>query len=628
MYNNKIKEKLKNLPLLPGVYIMKNADNDVIYVGKSKHLKNRVSQYFMNLKSHTSKTSAMVSHIDDFDYIITDSETEALILECNLIKKHRPRYNILLKDDKQYPYIKITENEDFPRIFITRKVLRDGGRYFGPYMSSIMVKNALETIKKVFKIRSCTGKLKVSALKNRPCLYYHIGQCSAPCCGKIGQEEYKDLFNEISAVLEGKYDELSESLAKDMHEASDNLEFEKAARIRDKINSISILGEKQKIVSTKNDNRDIIGAFKNDDGICVQIFYMRDGKLQGSEYFVFNEAESEISEVLSEFVKQYYYNATNVPREILLSSEFEDMATIEKWLKEKTGHKISVTVPKKGEKFRLIQMVTKNAEESLLQYMFKRNRDDMEQNKILKELAAFLKLDNTPFVIEMYDISNISGKESVGAMITYKNATPQKKKYRIFNIKTVEGADDYESMREVIARRVNKAYEEEEKIKNGLLDPEKSKFLPLPDLILLDGGKGHVSAVNTLMETLGEDIPLFGLAKDDKHKTGTVTNEKEEFYLDKRNTLFKFLSEMQEEVHRFAITSFRKRHTNASIASELEKIYGVGHEKRKKLLNYFLSIEKIKEADIEELKKVVDRKTAENVYKHFNGGANDEQADK
>ncbi len=615
---NIIKEKLKNLPMRPGVYIMKNCDRDIIYVGKSKLLKNRVSQYFMNSKNHTPKTLAMVENICDFDYIITDTEVEALVLECNLIKKYRPKYNILLKDDKHYPYIKLTLNEDYPRVYMTRKIARDGARYFGPYMSGMAVKTALETIRNVFKVRSCSKILPRDIGKGRPCLYYYIGQCSAPCSYKIGQEEYKEAFEQITNVLEGKLDDIITDLKNKMLESSDNLEFEKAARYRDKIESIKALGEKQKIISTGEENRDIIGVYKDEFESCVQIFYMRDGKIQGSEYFVFEDKDATANELVSEFIKQYYFTATNIPKEILIPVNIDDCDNVEAWLTNKTGHKINIYAPVRGEKASLISMVNKNAEETLRQHIFKRNREQIEDNSVLIELKNLLSLNNTPFRIELYDISNISGASSIGACVVYNNAKSSKKDYRKFNIKTVDGSDDYESMREVISRRINRAYDELKAIEDGALEEEKAKFLPLPDLVLVDGGKGHVSAIRMLMDTMGEDIPVFGLVKDDKHRTRGITDETEEYEIDKNSVLFRFMYEMQEEVHRFAIKSFRQKYETAAIRSELESIKGIGEAKRKKLLETFITIDKIKKADVEELSSVIDRRTAINVYNYFN----------
>lgn len=417
-----MKEKLKKLPLCPGVYLMKDHNGAVIYVGKSKLLKNRVSQYFMHSKNHTPKTLAMVSHITDFDYMVTDTEVEALVLECNLIKKYRPKYNILLKDDKQYPYIKITSQEEYPRIYMTRKVLKDGAKYFGPYMSAFMVKETLETVKQIFKVRSCSKNLPRDIGKGRPCLYYHINQCSAPCSGQISKEEYREVFDQIASVLEGKIDPLLALLTDKMVRASESLEFELAARYRDKIESLKILGDKQKMISTTENNRDIIGVFQDERESCIQIFYMRDGKISGSEYFVIDSEETTKADILSGFMKEYYFHATMIPREILLAEEIEDREEVAVWLSQKMDRKITLVHPKRGEKASLIEMVNKNAEESLQKHRFKRDRERIKENEILSQLMKLLHLPAPPFRIECYDISNISGQQSVGAMVVYQGA--------------------------------------------------------------------------------------------------------------------------------------------------------------------------------------------------------------
>lgn len=611
-----LKEKLHNLPMCPGVYIMKDAEGEIIYVGKSKLLKNRVSQYFQNSRNHTPKTRSMVAHISDFDYIITDTEVEALVLECNLIKKHRPKYNILLKDDKQYPYIRVT-NEDYPRIFMTRKIIKDGSKYFGPYMSAFMVKQTLETIKKIFQVRSCSKNLPRDIGKSRPCLYYHINQCSAPCDGKISKEEYQEIFRHIAEVLEGDYKHIMQDLTEKMQEASKELAFERAARYRDKIESIRILGEKQKITSTEENNRDIIGCFREEKDTCIQLFFMRDGKVVGSEYHVFENTEEEKAELLEEFVKQYYFTVTNIPKEILLSDKIEDLENVEQWLSQKANNRIHLLIPQRGEKANITKMVVKNAEESLRQYKFKRDKENTEHNEILSALQNTLSLDKPPFRIESYDISNISGAQSVGACVVYKNAKPYKSAYRKFIIKTVEGANDYESMREVIFRRINRAYQEEDEIAAGKLEEEKAKFLPLPDLILLDGGKGHVAAIRTLFDTMGEEIPVFGMVKDNYHRTRGLTDDVSEFDVDCDSELFHFLTRLQDEVHRFAITAYRKKHESANIHSELENIVGIGASKRNKLLTNFMNIQRIQDATIDELTSVVGKTAAQNVYRYF-----------
>lgn len=613
----RIKEKLKDLPMSPGVYLMKNKDGAIIYVGKSKVLKNRVSQYFQHSAAHTEKTLSMVSFVEDFDYILTDTEAEALVLECNLIKKHRPKYNILLKDDKQYPYIKITLGEDYPRIMMTRRVVKDGSRYFGPYMSAFSVKNTLDTIRSTFGVRSCNKKLPNETGKGRPCLYYYMKKCMAPCVNNVTREEYREVFGSIADVLNGDYEEIVDELNRKMLDASKKLEFERAARYRDKINSIKILGEKQKIISTDDSNRDMIGVFKENGDACVQVFYIRSGKVLGSEYYVFENTDAIEAEILESFLKQFYFGSTKIPKEILISLEFDGMDVIQDFLRQRSGYKTELRVPKRGEKAEMMRMVLKNAEQSLMKHRFKRDREEAKQNYILSELMKLLSLKNPPHIIESYDISNISGAQSIGVCIVYKNAMPHKSSYRKFNIKTVEGANDYDSMKEVLCRRIDKIYEERALIEKGELAEDKAKFTDVPDLILLDGGKGHVSAVKELFETLGEEIPVFGLVKDDKHRTRGITDEKTEFPIDKDGELFKFLTCMQDEVHRFAINTYRKKHEKSNVKSELDNIDGVGKKTKLKLLTHFLSLDKIKSASKDELNAVVNKRTAENIYNYF-----------
>lgn len=611
------KDKLKNLPLCPGVYLMKDINGQIIYVGKSKALKNRVSQYFQTSKAHSQKTVSMVSNVDDFEYIITDTESEALALECNLIKKYRPKYNILLKDDKQYPYIKITTSEPFPRIFITRRVVKDGSTYFGPYMSSYCIKNTLETIKKIFMVRSCNLSLPSVSGNKKPCLYYHIRQCCAPCTGKISSEEYKDIFNKISDVLKGNYKQISNFLTKKMTEASDGLEFEKAAILRDKISALEILSNEQKISSAKEGNADIIGMYNDILESCIEIFYMRHGKIVGSEHFTFKNNLCSEKQMLEDFVKQFYFTVNNIPGEIIVPFALGEDEDISNWLSGKAGHRVRFTIPKKGAKLNLLHMVSKNAEEALKNEKYVKNRDIFRQNKILTELKKLLNLNNVPYKIECYDISNISGTNNVGAQIVYSDAIPQKKLYRLYNIKGVEGANDYECMKQTIFRRFSKAYEEEDKIRDGLMTKAEARFFPLPDLILLDGGKTHVSVVKEVLDGLGEEVPVYGLVKDEKHKTRGIVDEKSEFLIDKKSELFRFLSNMQEEVHRYAISRFRKKHEKSSVKSVLEEIDGVGEKKHFKLLKYFAGIKNIENATLEDLERVIDKRTAKNVYNYF-----------
>ncbi len=613
----RIKEKLSTLPLCPGVYLMKDIDSNIIYVGKSKVLKNRVSQYFQNTASHSPKTCAMVSQVADFEYILTETEAEALALECNLIKKHRPKYNILLKDDKQYPYIKITSKEDFPRIFMTRQLKKDGNMYFGPYMTALNVKEAIEEIRKLFQIRSCKKNIAKDAPYTRPCLYFHLGQCSAPCNGKTTKEEYANSLSQAISVLNGSYKDITQKLESLMETAAVNLEFEKAAQLRDKIIKIKSLAEKQNVSSAADGNMDFVGIYKETGNYCIQIFYYRNGNAVGSEYFTFENEENPSSYVLESFVKQFYFTQNFIPKNIYLSEPIDEKEEIESWLSENCGHKVIFSVPQRGKKADIIKMVLKNAQESLYKEQFLKNRNESYQNRMLAQLKDLLNLDRIPLKIEAYDISNFSGTSSIGVQVVYKNAAPAKKLYRKYNIKTVDGQNDYESMREVIYRRINKAYEEEDLIKQGKLTPDKSKFLPLPDLILLDGGKGHVSAIQMLLDTLGEEIPIFGLVKDNSHKTRGIIGENEEFLPNKNSELFKFLACMQDEVHRFAITSTRKKHEKAGVNSRLERISGIGPETRKKLLIHFESINKIKNATIEELSAVVNENTAKKIYDYF-----------
>lgn len=607
----RIKEKIKKLPKTPGVYIMKDETGKVIYVGKSKALKNRVSQYFVNLKSHSEKTRQMVSRVSDFDYILTDTEAEALGLECNLIKKYRPKYNILLKDDKQYPYIKITK-EDYPRILLTRKLVKDGGRYFGPYMSAISVRDTITTLRNIFMLRNC----KEGFRKNkRTCLYFHIKQCSGPCEGKISKEEYNKNVEELVSVLKGNTGEIIKNLEAKMYEASEKYEYEKAAKLRDKIKDIRMLEERQKAIVTDGENRDIFGFYRENEAVAIQVFYMRNGKIIGREFEVFEDVFNEDNETLGNFIKQFYYASTNIPPEILIPFEIEDRDVIESWLKEKNGRKTEVKIPQRGIKKDLVKMAETNAKEAYKQYLFKRNKEKLDANQILKELKETLGLEKIPARIESYDISNISGKNSIGAEIVYVDGKMSKKDYRKFNIKTVEGADDYKSINEVIYRRLTESYKEQDAIADGTLQKEDAKFLPLPDLILLDGGKGHVNSVKTVLESLGEEIPLFGLVKDDKHRTRGITDGENE--LEISQGIMNFVTCIQDEVHRFAISSFRKKHGDEMTKSELENIKGVGPETRKKLLETFVSVDKIKTATFEELKAVAGEKVAKEIINYY-----------
>jgi len=452
---------------------------------------------------------------------------------------------------------------------------------------------------------------------DRPCLYYQIGQCSAPCAGKITQEEYHNAVIDAIDVLNGRYEEMVIRLKEKMFDASQNLEFEKAALYRDKINNITILGENQKVSSSAENNMDVIGIYKEGTNYCIQVFYYRKGSAVGSEYFTLENELDSPAEVAENFVKQFYFTASKIPKEIAISEDFEDKDAVSKWLSSTMGYKITFTVPQRGKKAEIVKMVVKNAKESLYKHQLLMNKNQEKQNRILSQLSETLELSKTPFKIESYDISNFSGESSVGVQIVYINAVPKKSLYRKYNIKTVDGSNDYESTREVIFRRINEAYKEEDLIKKGELDPQKAKFLPLPDLILLDGGKGHVSTVKMLLDTMGEDIPVFGLVKDKTHRTRGITDENEELYLSKKSELFKFLAGIQDEVHRFAINASRNKHEKKNIHSELENIPGVGAATRTRLLKSFGEINRIKNATFDELSDVVSSNIAKNVYDYF-----------
>lgn len=601
------KEKIKTLPNKPGVYIMYDSLGDIIYVGKAKNLKKRVSQYFQSRKSQPPKVAVMVSNIARFEYIITDTEFEALVLECNLIKENTPKYNILLKDDKSYPYIKLTVNEEYPRILLARKIEKDGARYFGPYLNSDIIKETIDLSKKIFMIRTCKKVLPRDIGKNRPCLNYYINQCSAPCAGKISKEEYNAMFEEIVSLLEGRHKEISKTLTKQMQHASQNLEFERAAKLRDKIIAVSKISEKQKIVSTKPGNQDIIAIAKEGKAVCIQIFFVRGGKMLGREKYFFKDG-GEKGEIMTDFVKQYYGMSTYIPKTIIIQEMIEDIELIRRWLSEKCGAAIQITVPQRGEKLAIVKMAKNNAQDELKNHLEKHDRAQKKINNLLIELKEMLGLCDLPKRIEAYDISNISGSNSVGVCVVYENGAAKKSDYKKFNIRSVTGANDYESIKEVLYRRLS----------NGV-EGEKG-FTPLPDLILIDGGKGHVGAASQIMEFFKLKIPLFGMVKDERHKTKALTTENKQLDINRQSNVFLFLTALQDEVHRFALTSHKTLHKKASMSSQLDAIPGVGEARKKILLKHFKTLSAIKNADMEQLSDIkgIDKKTAQNIFNFFN----------
>ena len=589
MFN--IKEELKKLPHKPGVYIMHDKDDNIIYVGKAISLKNRVSSYFRKTKK-TQRILNMVALIDHFEYIVVDNEAEALILECNLIKKNRPKFNVLLKDDKTYPYIKINIKDDYPDVYITRRILNDGAKYFGPYANAGAAKEMVDFIKEKFKLRHC----KSFKYKDRPCLNYHIKKCSAPCMGYISKEEYRKQIDEVVSILDGKTESLEKQLEKEMLEASKNMEFEKAAYLRDKKIAIERISEKQKVSNITENDIDVIGISKNEVEVCVEIFFIRNSKMVGREQYFFKElVDEEEKQILSDFVKQYYIGNEILPNKIMMREEIEEKDVLQEWLSKQAGRKVEFKIPQRGEKLRLVEMAENNAKITL----DNRTKDKYD---ILTELRDTLKLDRMPRRIECFDISNLSGTNMVAAMCVMKDGEIKKNLSRLFKIKTVLGQDDVACMKEVVERRLKHSIEEE----NGA-------FGSLPNVIFADGGITQIRAIKEAIENVskqyegkvepGLGIKVFGMVKNDKHQTRALIDEnRKEVKLSEK--LMNLITLFQDTVHDTAIGYHKKLRDKEITKSELDEIDGIGPAKKKALLQYFGSVEKIKEADIEELMKV------------------------
>ncbi|MDD7795642.1 excinuclease ABC subunit UvrC [Clostridium sp. 'White wine YQ'] len=612
---------LKNLPDKPGVYIMKNSLGEVIYVGKAKVLKNRVRQYFQSNKNHSEKVKKMVSNITEFEYIVTDSEMEALLLECNLIKKYSPRYNIALKDDKFYPFIKITTNEDFPRVYVTRNYAKDGNKYFGPYVNATSVYETIDLIKKIYPLRTCKRSITEGGEKTRPCLNYHIKLCKAPCAGYQSKEDYGNMIREIIDILNGKDTKIIKDLKEQMQEASNELEFEKAAELRDRALSIENIIERQKMFTVREGDEDYINLYCDGKDCCVQIFFSRDGKISGREHFVFEDkADYNKSEVLYQFITSFYGGTAQIPKNIYLP-EIEELELLEEFLTIKRGSKVWIKIPKKGEKLELLQMVEENAKMTLEKFKDK-ILSEKEINRIsLEELRELLDLDELPMRIEAYDISNIQGVDSVGTMVVFEEGKPKNSDYRRFKIKTVQGPNDYESMREVLSRRFSHGLDEVKQIQERKLTLAGGKFSVFPDLILMDGGKGQVNIALQVLDSYGIEIPVCGLVKDDKHNTRGLIYNNEEIIISRRGNLFHMLTRIQDEVHRFAITYHRSLRDKRTLHSILEDIPFVGEKRRRNLLMKFGSVDNIKKASIDELLETpgIDKKAAESIKKYFSG---------
>ncbi|WP_415300355.1 excinuclease ABC subunit UvrC [Clostridium perfringens] len=612
--------QLKILPDKPGVYIMKNSLGEVIYVGKAKVLKNRVRQYFQNSKNHSEKVRAMVKNIAEFEYIVTDSEMEALILECNLIKKYSPRYNIALKDDKFYPFIKITTNEDFPRVYVTRNFAKDGNRYFGPYTNGTAVYEVMGLIKKLFPLRTCKKAIVEGGEPTRACLNYHINLCKAPCAGYISKAEYWEMIDEIINILNGTDTSIIKKLKLEMEKAAEELEFEKAAKIRDRILAIELISEKQKMFTVKEGDEDFIDLYTDEKDGCAQVFFVREGKVTGREHFMIeNISDDPVKEVISSFIASFYGGTAQIPKTIYVPEEIEDQELIEKFLTEKRGFKVWIKVPKKGDKKNLLDMVRNNAKIMLDQFKEKMVEEKELNKSALTELADVLGLDSLPVRIEAYDISNIQGVDSVGTMVVFENGKAKNSDYRRFKIKSVKGPNDYESMREILSRRFSHGLEEVNKIKERNLEYSKGKFCIFPDLIMMDGGKGQVNIALEVLKDFGIEIPVCGLVKDHKHRTRGIIFNNEEILIRRGSGLMNLITRVQDEVHRYAITYHRSLRDKRTLHSILEDIPRIGEKRRRNLLMKFGSIDNIKKASMEELLDTpgIDKRAAESIKQYF-----------
>ena len=600
-------DSVADFPEKPGVYIMKDKRNRIIYVGKAVSLKNRVRSYFQSSKNLPLKVVSMVSKVEDVEYIVTDSEVEALILECNLIKFNRPKYNILLRDDKQYPYIRITLNQPFPRIEVVRKVKKDGAKYFGPYADAGAMREAIDVINKVFPIRSCKKDLSQIPLKERPCLNYHIERCLAPCQGFIEEEEYNEIIKNIIMFLEGKQETLIKELKTKMQKAADNLNFERAAVLRNQIGALKKVLEKQKILYTDMIDQDIIAMARSFDTVCIQVFFIREGKLLAREPFILqNTDDEERREILTAFVKQFYNNAHFIPKQIIIDEEIDDKETIEEWLSRKKGSRVYVIIPKRGEKRKLAEMVAENAQIYLDQIESMEERERLKNLQALEELKQHLNLENVPNRIEAFDISNIQGAESVASMVVFEGAQPKKEDYRKFKIKTVDGPNDFESMKEVVYRR----------FKRALLGD--GKFNELPDLLLIDGGKGQLKYAREALNELGlSRIPTIALAEEFEHIF--VEGKDDPIILPENSEALYLVQRVRDEAHRFALSFHRTLRSKKNLRSVLEDIPGIGKVRRLALLKTLGGLEGIKRASLEELTAVpgMNKKAAQAVYEHF-----------
>jgi len=599
-----IEAQIKELPDKPGVYQMKDETGDIIYVGKAKSLRKRVRSYFRKA-NHTFKTKIMIDHIDDFDYIVTDTEVEAYILEANLIKKYQPKFNIRLKDDKSYPYIKVTTNEDFPRVFKTRVVKNDGNKYFGPFADVNAIYKTINVLKDLFSLRTCKREINEGETYDRPCLNYHIDKCHGPCIGEISKKEYNELIDKVLMFLSGRQTELIDKIEEKMYKASDNNDFENAAKYRDQMEALKEVTRQQKVMSASSKDQDIMAVAQGEeDQACVQLLLVRNGRLMGQEHFILEGvAEENVEQIMGSFLQQYYEQAPQIPDEVLLNTEIDSAELLAQRLRQKKGRKVKVQKPVQGEKKRLIEMAMRNARQNLKKEEIREKYRKKQTEQAIKELQAELEMDNPPEHIEGFDISNIQGRDSVASLVVFKGGTPSKQDYRRFKIKTVEGADDFASMQEVIERRYNRLLKEDRK---------------LPDLILIDGGKGQLSAAYEILEKLDlKDQPVIGLAK--KEEEIFKPNKSEPIIISHRSPALQLLQRVRDEAHRFAVSYHRKLRSRRLTHSLLDKIPGVGPKRRKALLRHFGSLGEIKKANITKLKQVegISGKTARKIYDYL-----------
>lgn len=614
-----IQEELKKLPGKPGVYLMHDEKDAIIYVGKAISLKNRVRQYFQSSRNKGVKIEQMVTKIARFEYIVTDSELEALVLECNLIKEHRPKYNTMLKDDKAYPFIKVTVSEDYPRVLFSHTMKKDKNKYYGPYTSAGAVKDTIDLIHKIYKIRTCSRKLPKDIGKERPCLNYHIKQCLAPCQGYVSREEYQRSVEEAMSFLNGNYGPVIRLLEKRMNEAAEQMDFEAAIEQRELLKSVKQVAQKQKITSSDGEDKDVLALAVQETDAVVQMFFIRGGRMIGRDHFFLRVAPHDTADaILSSFIKQFYTGTPFIPREIMLPEEIEDRAVIEEWLGGKRGGRVYLRVPKKGTKEKLVELAARNAEIVLNQDKDRIKREEGRTIGAMKEIAGLLGLEDVVRV-EAYDISNISGFESVGSMIVYERGKPKRSDYRKFKIRSVKGPDDYASMNEVLTRRFEHGIEEQKELLEKQMADQFGSFSVFPDLIMMDGGKGQVNIALQVLERLHLDIPVCGMVKDDNHRTRGLYFHNEEIPIDKSSEGFRLITRIQDEAHRFAIEYHRSLRSKEQVHSILDDIEGIGPARRKSLMRTFQSLEAIREAGVEELAKApsMNEASARKVYEFF-----------